>query len=81
MAKTISVATKVQVLWETGTKKPTNIAKKLKISESTAYRHVAKLLNGLSLERNGRIAKRKKVTPNLRVGSYDQSRLKRHSNL
>lgn len=61
MTKTISLATKIQVLWDINIRKPTNIAKKLKIAVSTVYRYMPKLQRGVELARKPRIAKRRNV--------------------
>ena len=47
------------MLWEAGIRKAKTIAKRLNISERTAYGHVAKLKKGISLERKTPIRKRK----------------------
>ena len=63
MVKAISDALRVQVLWESGIKKPTNIAKRTRIPLRTCYRYASRLLNGENLERKSYSKRDKKIVP------------------
>lgn len=63
MTKTLSKIDRVRVLWEAGIRRAATIAKKLKISERSAYYYTSKLKTGQSLERKKVIRKKTKQTP------------------
>lgn len=63
MTKTINKAARAAVLWEAGIRKAATLAKKLKVTERTAYNYISKLKTGGTLERKKAIRKKTKRTP------------------
>lgn len=65
MPKVLTKPDRARVLWNAGVKTAATLAKKLGVTERTAYTYIKKLKNGVCLERKKRISKKTVITKEL----------------